>query len=408
VTAYAVTFGGLLLLGGRSGDILGRRRMFVIGILGFSLASLLGGFATQSWWLIASRALQGIGAAIAAPAALSLISVTFPEGKPRNRALGVYAAMTGMGGGVGLLAGGLLTTYASWRWVFFVNVPIGLLIAFCAHLVIPEGERHRRHWDLPGAVLGTAGLAALIYGLTRGATGPDGISHWGDLTTVVALTVAVLALVAFAVAEARSPQPLLPLWILKDRNRAGVYLILLGLTSAIFGFLFFLTLFLQTVRGYSALKGGLAYLPFVLSFIVFAGVCSKVVARFGARLPMTIGATLATVAMFWLSRIHETSSYWTGVMAPLIVFAAGAGFVFVPLAMTVWPTSPMSTPGWPPACSTLASRWAAPWGSRSSAASPGRWSTTTSRPRSATSRRPIRWWPSDRAVPSMTTLCHQV
>jgi membrane protease YdiL (CAAX protease family) len=134
-------------------------------------------------------------------------------------------------------------------------------------------------------VLGTAGLAALIYGLTRGATGPDGISHWGDLTTVVALTVAVLALVAFAVAEARSPQPLLPLWILKDRNRAGVYLILLGLTSAIFGFLFFLTLFLQTVRGYSALKGGLAYLPFVLSFIVFAGVCSKVVARLGARQP---------------------------------------------------------------------------------------------------------------------------
>jgi EmrB/QacA subfamily drug resistance transporter len=335
VNAYAITFGGLLLLGGRSGDILGRRRMFILGILVFSLASLAGGFATRSWWLIASRATQGIGAAIAAPAALSLISVTFPEGRPRNRALGVYAAMTGVGGGVGVIAGGLLTTYASWRWVFFVNVPVGLLLAAGTRFVIPQSPRHPRHWDIPGAVLGTVGFASLIYGLNRAATGPDGISHWGDLLTVAALAVAAVALIAFVVAEARSPQPLLPLWIFKDRNRAGVYLMLVGFATAFFAFLFFLTLFLQTVWGYTPLRGGLAYLPFVIGFIVFAGICSQLITRVGPRLPMTIGAIIAPGAMFWLSRVHETSSYWTGVLPPLLVFSAAAGFVFVPLTTIV-------------------------------------------------------------------------
>src|SRR5215475_913809 len=178
VTGYAVTFGGLLLLGGRAGDILGRRRMLRTGIAVFTLASLAGGLAALSWELIAARVLQGTGAALAAPAALSLITVTFPEGRQRTRALGVYAAMTGMGGGVGLIAGGLLTTYASWRWVFFVNVPLGVLLAVGARFAIPESERHPRHWDVPGAVTGTAGFALLIYGLTRAATGPDGVSHW--------------------------------------------------------------------------------------------------------------------------------------------------------------------------------------------------------------------------------------
>ena len=162
VTGYAVTFGGLLMLGGRAGDILGRRRMFSAGILIFTLASLLGGLATHSWLLITARILQGTGAAIAAPAALSLIAVTFPEGRLRTRALGVYAAMTGMGGGVGLIAGGLLTTYASWRWVFFVNIPIGLLLASGARYVLPESRRYPRRWDLPGAVTSTAGFALLI------------------------------------------------------------------------------------------------------------------------------------------------------------------------------------------------------------------------------------------------------
>jgi EmrB/QacA subfamily drug resistance transporter len=335
VTGYAVTFGGLLMLGGRAGDILGRRKMFSAGIGLFTLASLLGGLAAQSWLLITARALQGIGAAVAAPAALSLIAVTFPEGRLRTRALGVYAAMTGMGGGVGLVAGGLLTTYASWRWVFFVNVPAGLLLASGARYVLPESPRHPRRWDLPGAVTGSAGFALLIYGLTRGATGPDGIAHWADPATIAALAGAAAALAAFVAIEARSAQPLLPLWIFADRNRAGVYLILLCLASTFFGMFFFLTLFTQVVWGYSPLRGGLAYLPFVGGFIVVAGSCTRLVPRLGARVPMTAGAVLAPVAMFWLSRVHEHSQYLTGVCLPLLVFAAAAGLIFVPLTMTL-------------------------------------------------------------------------
>ena len=335
VTGYAVTFGGLLMLGGRAGDILGRRRMFSAGILGFSLASLLGGLATTSWLLITARVLQGAGAAVAAPAALSLITVTFPEGRLRTRALGVYAAMTGMGGGVGVVAGGLLTTYASWRWVFFVNVPFGLALALGARYVIPESRRHPRRWDLPGAVAGTFGFALLIYGLTRGATGPDGISHWGDTATIAVLSGAAVALAAFVAIEARSAQPLLPLWMFADRNRAGVYLILVCLAAVFFGMFFFLTLFTQVVWGYSALRGGLAYLPFIGGFIVVAGICTRLVPRLGARVPMTIGAALAPVGMFWLSRVHEHSHYLTGVCLPLLVFAATAGLIFVPLTMAL-------------------------------------------------------------------------
>jgi EmrB/QacA subfamily drug resistance transporter len=335
VTGYAVTFGGLLMLGGRAGDILGRRRMFSAGILFFTVASLFGGLSTQSWQLIAARLLQGAGAAVAAPAALSLIAVTFPEGKLRARALGVYAAMTGMGGAVGLIAGGLLTTYASWRWVFFVNVPVGLLLAFGARLVIPESRRYPGQWDLPGAIAGTAGFALLIYGLTKAATGPDGVSHVTDPATLVALAGSAAVLTAFAVIEARSREPLLPLWIFADRNRAGVYLILLCLASTFFGMFFFLTLFTQVVWGYSPVRGGLAYLPFVGGFILAAGICSRLVPRVGARVPMTIGAAIAPAGVFWLSRVQEHSHYLTGVCLPLLLFAAAAGLIFVPLTMTL-------------------------------------------------------------------------
>jgi EmrB/QacA subfamily drug resistance transporter len=335
VTGYAITFGGLLMLGGRAGDVLGRRRMFIAGVTAFALASLLGGLATTAWWLIASRALQGAAAAVAAPAALSLIAVTFPEGAQRNRALGVYAAMTGMGGAVGVVAGGLLTTYASWRWVFFVNVPIGLLLAAGARYVIPETQRHARRFDLPGAIFGTAGFALLVYGLTRAATGPDGISHWGDAATVASLAGAAVALIAFVLIEARTREPLLPLRIFADRTRAGVYLILLCLASAFFGLFFFLTQFLQVVWGYSPLKGGLAYLPFIGAFIVVAGISSRLVGRFGARPLMTVGAVFAPAGLFWLSRVHEGSQYLTGVALPLMVFAVAAGLIFVPLTMTL-------------------------------------------------------------------------
>ena len=220
--------------------------------------------------------------------------------------------------------------------MFFVNVPIGLLLAFGARFAIPESQRYPRRWDLPGAITGTAGFALLIYGLTRGATGPDGISHWADTATVLALAAAPPAAIsAFVVIEARSKQPLLPLWIFADRNRAGVYLILLFLAATFFGMFFFLTLFTQVVWGYSALRGGLAYLPFVGAFIVIAGICSKIVPRLGVRVPMTIGGLLAPVGMFWLSRVSEHSHYLTGVALPLIVFAAAAGLIFVPLTMAL-------------------------------------------------------------------------
>src|SRR5271156_4687145 len=208
VNAYTLTFGGLLLLGGRSGDLLGRRRVFIAGILVFTLASLLGGFATSQAWLLTARVVQGIGGAFAAPTALSLIAVTFPEGKPRNRAMGVYAAMSVSGAAVGLIAGGLLVQYADWRWVLFVNVPIGLVVAALATRVLPESARRRGAFDLPGAITGSLGLALLVYGLSNAATSQNGVSHWGDTKVVTSLVASVVLLIAFGFIEVRSKHAL--------------------------------------------------------------------------------------------------------------------------------------------------------------------------------------------------------
>ena len=232
VNAYALTFGGLLLLGGRAGDLLGRRKVFIAGVLLFSAASLAGGFATTQAWLLAARAVQGAGAAVTAPTALSLVTTSFPEGPPRNRAMGVYAAMSVTGGVVGLIAGGLLTTYASWRWVLFVNVPIGIAVALAAPRVLGETRGHRGRFDLPGAITGTGGLAALVYGLSNAATSPDGVSHWGDTKVVASLAAAVVLLAAFAAAEMRSPHALLPPRLLRSRDRSGAYLIMLCVGTA--------------------------------------------------------------------------------------------------------------------------------------------------------------------------------
>src|SRR5437763_4984377 len=261
VNAYALTFGGLLLLGGRAGDILGRRRVFIAGIILFSLASLAGGFASTQVWLLAARAIQGVGAAVIAPTALSLIATTFPEGPPRNRAMGVYAAMSIGGAAVGLLAGGLLTTYLSWRWVLFVNVPIGIVVALTAPRALAETARNPRRFDLPGAITSTLGLAALVFGLTSAATSPNGVSHWGDAKVVVSLAAAVVLLLSFVFIESRSKHALMPLRIFRDRDRSSANLIMLCVGTAMFGMFFFLTLFVQTVWGYSALKTGVAYLP---------------------------------------------------------------------------------------------------------------------------------------------------
>src|SRR6267154_3109758 len=333
VNAYALTFGGLLLLGGRAGDVLGRRRVFIFGIILFSLASQLGGFATTQAWLLGARALQGVGAAIVAPAALSLVTTTFPEGPPRNRAMGVYSAMSIGGAAVGLIAGGLLTTYLSWRWVLFVNVPIGAIVALLAPRALADSPGRPGRFDFPGAITSTAGLAALVYGLTSAATSQNGVSHWGDTKVIVALTAAVVLLVSFVFIESRSPHALMPLRIFRNRDRSAANLIMLFVGTAMFGMFFFLTIFVQTVWGYSALKTGIAYLPLVTAVMVMAGVSAALVPRIGARPLLLAGSAAAAGGMFWLSRITEHSTYAGGLLGPMLVTAAGLGTLFMPLTL---------------------------------------------------------------------------
>ena len=333
INAYALAFGGLLLLGGRAGDLLGRRKVFIAGVLLFSAASLAGGFATTQAWLLAARAVQGAGAAVTAPTALSLVTTSFPEGPPRNRAMGVYAAMSVTGGVVGLIAGGLLTTYASWRWVLFVNVPIGIAVALAAPRVLSETRGHRGRFDLPGAITGTGGLAALVYGLSNAATSPDGVSHWGDTKVVASLAAAVVLLAAFAAAELRSPHALLPPRLLRSRDRSGAYLIMLFVGTALFGMFFFLTVFLQAVWGYSALRTGVAYLPMMAALMAMSAASAQLVPRIGARPLLIAGSATAAGGMFWLSRISEHSHYTTGLLGPTLVAGAGLGMLFMPLSI---------------------------------------------------------------------------
>ncbi len=333
VNAYALTFGGLLLLGGRAGDILGRRRMFLTGIILFSAASLLGGLATSQAWLLAARALQGAGAAIVAPAALSLVTTNFPEGPPRNRAMGVYAAMSIAGGAVGLLAGGVLTTYASWRWVLFVNVPIGIAVALLAPRALGEGQRHPGRFDLPGAITGTLGLAALVYGLSSAATTSDGISHWGDTKVLASLAAAVAFLAAFGVIEARSGHALMPMRIFSDRDRSAANLIMLCIGTSMFGLFFFLTLFVEHVWGYSPFRAGVGYLPMVAIIMAMSGLSTQLVPRIGARPLLIAASAISSGGMFWLSRISEHSTYTGGLIGPTLVTGAGLGLLFMPVTL---------------------------------------------------------------------------
>ena len=333
VNAYAVTFGGLLLLGGRAGDILGRRRVFVFGLLLFSGASLLGGFATSEWWLLTARAVQGAGGAVIAPTALALITTNFPEGEERNRAFGVYAAMASAGSAVGLLLGGVLTTYASWRWVLFVNVPIGIVVAAAAPRVLAESPRRPGRIDVAGAVTGTGGVALLVYGLSKAATGSDGVSHWGDAQVLASLAVSVVLLVSFVLIERRTSRPLLPMRVLADRNRSGAYLIMLCVSTGLFGLFFFLTLFIQTVLGYSAIRSGIAYLPFALGVVTASALASQLVPRIGPR-PLIVAGTAAVAGgMFWFSRLTEHAGYASQLLGPQLISSFGLGLVFVPLAL---------------------------------------------------------------------------
>jgi len=333
INAYALTLGGLLLLGGRAGDLLGRRRMFVAGLLLFSAASLAGGLATSQAWLLAARAVQGAGGAIVAPSALALIATTFPEGPPRNRAMGVYAAMSGAGGAVGLLAGGLLVTYASWRWVLFVSVPIGIAVALGALVVLPGAARRPGRLDLPGAITGTLGVAALVYGLSDAATSPDGTSHWGDAKVVTALTAGVVLLAAFALVETRSRDALLPVRLLRQRDRLGANLIMLAVGTAVFGVFFFITLFVQDVWGYSALRTGVAFLPLTMVLLAASGAAAALVPRIGARPLLLAGGAASAGGLYWLSRMTEHGTYAGGLLGPSLMTGAGLGLLFVPLPL---------------------------------------------------------------------------
>jgi EmrB/QacA subfamily drug resistance transporter len=331
--AYALALGGLLLLGGRAGDLLGRRRMLVAGLLLFSAASLAGGLATSQAWLLAARAVQGAGGAIVAPTALALIATTFPAGPPRNRAMGVYAAMSGAGGAVGLLAGGLLVTYASWRWVLFVNVPIGIAVALGALIVLPAAARRPGRLDVPGAITGTIGVAALVYGLSSAATSPDGTSHWGDATVVTALAAGAVLLAAFALIETRSRAALLPGRLLRQRDRLGANLVMLVVGTALFGVFFFINLFVQEVWGYSALRTGVAFLPLTVVLLGGSAAAATLVSRIGARPLLLAGGAASAGGLFWLSRLTEHSTYAGGLLGPILLTGAGLGLLFVPLPL---------------------------------------------------------------------------
>ena len=336
VTAYALAFGGLLLLGGRSGDLLGRRRILMAGIALFALASLAGGFATDQAWLITARVIQGIGGALVTPASLSLIAVTFPQGRERNRAMGVYAAVSIAGSALGLIAGGLLTSYAGWRWVFFVNVPIGLVLVLLVPWVLGESERVRGGFDLGGAITGCVGLGALVYGLSGAATtfaNGQAISHLGNAKVIASLVAAVVLLGAFAFIEGRSRHALVPPRLLASRDRTGAYLISLCVVTAVFGLFFFMTIFVQQVWGYSPVRSGIAYLPLVAAIMAGSGLSSQLVARVGARPLMTVGPLFVAGGTFWLSRISETSTYAGGLLGPLMLTGLGMGLTFVPLSL---------------------------------------------------------------------------
>lgn len=329
LNAYTLTFGGLLLLGARVGDILGRRRMFVLGILLFGFSSLLGGFAPNAGFLLAVRAVQGVGGAIASPTALALIATNFAEGKERNRAFGVFAAVSGSGAAIGLLAGGVLTEYLSWRWVLFVNVPITVAIALLVPLYLTESERQPGRFDIAGAVTSTLGMSSLVYAFIR--AGQDG---WADSLTITAFVVAAVLLAAFVRIELTSAQPITPLHLLADRNRGGSYLVMLCLAAALFSMFFFLTLFVQEVLGYGPMKAGLAFLPVSATIIVVATFSSRNLLRFGPRPFMIVGGVLTAVGLAWLSQISADSGYVTGILLPIILFAAGMGNLFVPLTVS--------------------------------------------------------------------------
>jgi len=331
VNAYTLTFGGFLLLGGRLADLMGRRRMFMVGLVLFSFASLAGGLAQSEAWLIAARALQGMGAAIVSPAALSIITTTFADGEERNRALGVWGAVAGAGGAAGVLLGGVLTSGLSWRWVLFVNVPIGVLCAALAPRLLLEShaEVETRSFDIPGAVTVTAGLALLVYALV------DAVNvGWGSTATIAKIAGALVLLGVFLAIEKRQRSPLMPLSIFRLRTLRGADTVALLIGMSLFSMFFFISLYMQQVLHFSALRAGLSYLPLAIAIILSAGAASFGVTRFGFKPVLVAGLLFVAAGLFWFSKVPPRGgTFAADVLGPSVLAAIGLGLSFVPVTI---------------------------------------------------------------------------
>jgi EmrB/QacA subfamily drug resistance transporter len=331
VNAYTLTFGGFLLLGGRLADLLGRRRMFVSGLILFSVASLAGGLAQSEGWLLAARAVQGLGAAIVSPAALSILATTFAEGAERNRALGVWGAVAGAGGAAGVLLGGILTSGLGWEWVLFVNVPIGLAGAAVAPRLLLESraEDGGRSFDIPGAVTVTAGLSLLVYALV------DAVNvGWGSTATLAKLAGAAILIGAFLVIERRAPRPLMPFSIFRLRTLRGANVVGLMIGMSLFSMFFFISLYVQGVLKYTPIDAGLAYLPLAVGIILSAGAASVLVTRIGVKPVLITGMLLIAAGLLWFSRVHAPGGSFThDILGPSLIAAVGLGFSFVPVTI---------------------------------------------------------------------------
>jgi EmrB/QacA subfamily drug resistance transporter len=330
VSAYTLTFGGLLLLGGRAADLLGRRRVFLVGLAVFSLASLACGLSQSDTFLIAARTVQGVGAAIISPAALSILVTTFREGAERNKALGIWGAIAGIGGAAGVLLGGILTDALGWEWIFFVNVPVGALVILLVPRFIEESrvEGISRNFDVTGAVTVTAGLALLVYALVHTDT-----AGWSSGETIGLLAASAALIGAFVATEVRASAPLMPLGIFRLKALTGANIVGLLLGAAIFSMFFFLSLYMQQVLGYSALKSGFAYLLVALTIIVAAAVSQALVTRFGVKLILATGMALLTLGLLYFTQIDVHGAYLTDLVPGFLLAGVGLGFAFVPVSI---------------------------------------------------------------------------
>jgi EmrB/QacA subfamily drug resistance transporter len=324
--AYTLVFGGLLLLGARAGDIIGRRRLFFLGLVLFGGASFLVGAAPFAWWLIAARAVQGIGAAILAPSSLALLTATFPEGQQRGRAVAAYSAVSGIGASLGLVVGGLLADLVSWRAGFFINVPIGLAMLVAARRYVAETPPRGGRFDLIGALCATLGMSALVFGVIESAG-----AGWGSPRVVVSLLAGVALLVGLIYNESRAGQPIMPLRLFASRQRTGAYLTRMLYLAAMIGFFFFTTQYLQGVLGFSPLQAGLAFLPMSAVNFAAALLVTRFIRQLGPTPVLVLGVAITLAGMAWLSHVAADSSYLTAVALPMVLIGIGQGLAFAPM-----------------------------------------------------------------------------